>query len=384
MSKEFDQMLKQLLEFTYKRHPSCLPLKKLRMTVKSLSRKSPGLMMFNRFKDVLQMEGVREAISIRDHKFFLERAATLSPVPGLFGACDAMLSKDEIEKIWDRIDLLIECTSTDDEMLALGDDSSGWSDLVSEVLSQHVTLPASLREKVVGILGLIVQFLEDQTQEQLTSDLDSLLDGVDLSSMMPTEQKDTTIDGSLLKSLLPHLKSLQSETEEHALDATRSFLRSEAMRGVVKVLRRAFRCVDSGMLVRLISDAVDRLDVASLPALISSVQSLQESPEMQRGVAMLSRTANVPALQALVQDAAQLVDPSVLQRVMGGAGSLSGSTNNMLSNILSSSATPDIVSRLPSMINPDGSIDMMAVPGLMRGQRRKPRKPRLSASRLAH
>lgn len=381
MSKEFDQTLKQLVEFAYKRHPSCPPLKKLRMTVKSVSRKSPG-MLFNHFKDVLQTDGVMDAINIRDHKFFLERAATLSPVPGLFSACDAMLSREEIDKIWDRIDLLVECTSTEDEMLVVpSDDSSGWSELVSEVLSQHVTLPASLREKVVGILGLIVQFLEDQTQEQLTSDLDDLLDGVDLSSMMPTEQKDTTIDGSLLKGLLPHLKSLQSETEEHALDATRSFLRSEAMRGVVKVLRRAFRCVDSGMLVRLIADAVDRLDVTSLPALISSVQSLQESPEMQRGVAMLSRTANVPALQALVQDAAQLVDPSVLQRVMGAGGS--GSNNNMLSNILSSSATPDIVSRLPSMINADGSIDMMAVPGLMRGQRRKPRKPRLSASRLA-
>jgi hypothetical protein len=376
MSKEFDQQLKQLVEHTFKRHPNCVPLKKMRMTVKSLSRKSPGL-MFNRFRDALKTEGVLDAINRRDHSYFAKRDATISPVPGLFGTYE-MLSKEEMVQLWARLDLLVETTTTDDALVTTADES-GWSELVSEVLSQHVTLPACLREKATGLLSLVVQFLENQTQEELTSDLDSLLDGVDLSAMMPAEHRETSIDGSLLKSVLPHLKSLQTETEQHALDVTRSFLRSETFKPVVKVLRRACRCVDSGMLVRLLSNAVEKLDVTSLSGLISSVHALQTDPSLARGVAMLSRTANVPALQALVQDAAQLVDPSVLQKITGGTGS-----GNMLSSLLSSSATPDILSRLPSLVSPDGSIDMTAVPGLMRGQRRKPRKPRLSASRLAH
>lgn len=379
MSKEFDQKSKQLVEQFYKQHPTCLALKKLRMLVKSASRKSPGL-MFSRFREALWCcEGVMDAINRRDHAFFQEREALLSPVRELFGLY-RVLAPREVAKLWAGVELLVECTSTDDVHYTPPSDESGWSELLSEALAQHVLLPACLREKVSCVLGLVVQFLEGQTQEELTSDLDSLLDGVDLSAMLPQEHKDTSIDGSLLKDLLPHLKNLQSATEQHALDTARSFLHSESMKGVVRVLRRAFRCVDSGMLVRLLSEAVESLDVSSIGAVLTSVQALQEDPRMVRGVAMITRTANVPALQALLQDAAQLVDPSVMQKVMG----TSGTASNVLSSLLSASATPDLVSRLPSMINADGSIDMMAVPGLMRGQRRKPRKPRLSASRLAN
>ncbi|GAQ90328.1 hypothetical protein KFL_006280030 [Klebsormidium nitens] len=272
-----------------------------------------------------------------------------------------MLGQGEVEKLWAGADLLVECTSTDDVHYAPVTDESGWSELLSEVLSQHVLLPACLREKVSGFLGLIVQFLEGQTHNELTSDLDSLLDGVDLSAVLPSfsghrpedsvEHKNTAINGGLLKDLLPHLKSLQTATEDRAMETARNFLRSESMKGVVRVLRRAFRCVDSGMLVRLLSDAVEKLDVGSVPALIASVQALQDDPNMVRGVAMLTRTANVPALQALVQDAAQLVDPSVMQKVIGGG--TGGS--NVLSNLLSASATPDIG---PTAQNPMGNFLM--------------------------
>ncbi|GAQ91004.1 hypothetical protein KFL_007120085 [Klebsormidium nitens] len=383
------QNLDNTIKLHFRQHPACAQLKKLRMLVKSASRKSPGL-MFNRFREALLAEGVMDAINDHDMAFFAEHDAQLSPVPGLF-LQGRLLSPGEVERLWAAVQALVESTSADDVLVAGGvADESGWSELVSEIISQHVLLPACLREKVSGILALLVQFLEGQTQDELSADLDGLLDGVDLSAVLPRfsglrpendpEHRDRSIDGSLLKDLLPHLRSLRSATEREALETARGFLRSESMKGVVRVFRRAFRCVDSGMLVRLLSDAVESLDVSSIPALIASVNALQEDPRMLRGVSMLTRTANVPALQALVQDAAQLVDPSVMQRVVGGTGAGGG---NVLSSLLSTSVTPDLVSRLPSMINRDGSIDMTAVPGLIRGQRRRPRKPRLTASRLA-
>jgi hypothetical protein len=219
----------------------------------------------------------------------------------------------------------------------------------------------------------------------MTSERDDLLDGVDLSAMLPAEEREKKIDGSLMKTLLPHLQSLQQATEEDALRVAREFLRSASMKGTVKILRRMFRCVDSAMLVRLIAVAVhNAVDVSSVDTLISSVRALQDDASLAREVNMLTRTANVPALRSLVQDATQLVDPSVLQKVLGGAGSGGNAASSMISSILGSQATPDLVSRLPSLIGADGSVDMAAVPGLMRGGRRMPRKPRLSASRLAN
>ena len=73
---------------------------------------------------------------------------------------------------------------------------------------------------------------------------------------------------------------------------------------------------------------------------------------------MLTRTANVTALPALVQDATALVDPSVMQKVLGSGGGGSGNASSLVSKFLGSGATPDIVSRLPSMIAPEGSLDL--------------------------
>lgn len=377
MSKDFDHLLKQIVERYHKRYPSMTPIKKLRVLIKSASRNSPGL-LFSRFKEALLVEGVSEAISDRNVGFFVEREASLAPVPGLFALARHC---DDIDAIWAVVDKLVECTCTDDVSLPAVDES-GWSELVSETLGQHVSLPSCLREKATGLLALLVRFLDGQSEVELTSELDDLLDGVDLSAMLPEEEREKGIDGSLLKTLLPHLQGLQAASEEDALRVTRDFLRSESMKGVVKILRRMFRCVDSAMLVRLVADAIDRLDVSSPESLVASVQSLQHDDALARGVTMLMRTANVQALQSLVQDATQLVDPSVLQKVLGGGSN--GTASSMISKLLGNQATPDLVSRLPSVIGSDGSVDLAAVPGLMRGGRRKPRKPRLSASRLAN
>jgi hypothetical protein len=377
MSKDFDHLLKQLVERIFKRYPSLAPIKKLRVLIKSAARNSPGL-MFSRFKEALSIEGVSEAIANRDIKFFVDREGLLAPVAGLFSLSKSV-TEDDVKRVWAVIDQLVECTSTDDVSIPALDES-GWSELVSEILGQHISLPDCLREKASGLLALLVRFLDGQSEVELTSELDDLLDGVDLSAMLPAEERERGIDGSLLKTLLPHLQGLQAASEEDALRVSRDFLRSDSMKGVIKILRRMFRCVDSAMLVRLISDAINRLDVSSPEVLVASVQSLQNDDNIARGATMLMRTANVQALQSLVQDATQLVDPSVLQKVCNSGGNAS----SMLSKLLGSQATPDLVSRLPSVIGSDGSVDLAAVPGLMRGGRRKPRKPRLSASRLAN
>ena len=378
MSKDFDRLLKQVVERFYKRHPSIAPLKKLRVLVKSAARNSPGL-LFSRFKEALAIEGVRTAIGRRDTSFFNEHDPELAPIVGLFALAQTM-RKEELNEVWSVIDKLVDCTSTDD-ISPPEIDESGWSELVGETLGQHVSLPECLREKTSALLDLVIGFLDDQSTDELTSDMEDILEGVDLSAMLPEEQKETPIDGGLLKGLLPHLRSLKDATNDDALRVTRTFLRSESMKGVVRILRRMFRCVDSAMLVRLVSDAIEKIDVSSISNLISSSQALQDDPQLARGVALLTRTANVPALQSLLQDAAQLVDPSVIQKLLGTDRSRSGVSWSML---FGSTATPDLVSRLPSIINNEGGVDLAAVPGLMRGGRRMPRRPRLSASRLAN
>jgi hypothetical protein len=164
MLKHFDQMLKQLVERYHKKNPSLTPLKKLRVLIKSAARNSPGL-LFNRFKEALNFKGVLEAATHHDTAFFLKRDSQLAPVPGLFLAAKNA-SPEDIDAVWAVVDKLVECTSTDDVSMPTIDDS-GWSELVSETLGQQVTLPDCLREKVTGLLALLVQFLDGQSPDEL-------------------------------------------------------------------------------------------------------------------------------------------------------------------------------------------------------------------------
>jgi hypothetical protein len=297
-------------------------------------------------------------------KYFIARDANLSPVRGLFLLYPNLLGA-EASAIWDSIDGLIAAVDLH-HAPEVEVEADAWSDLVTEVLGQSVKLPKALRVKARGLLELLIGFLDGPK-----ADIASALDGVDLSAM--SDAADTAAKG-----IIPQLRELLTCTEERAVATVRDFLATEPNRPLRSVIRRLFRCVDSRMVFDLFAYAVDHLDVSSVPALVASIQAFEDDPKALRDVAAIARTANVAGLQGLVKDAAQLVDIGSLEKMFGGEG-IGGLLEGGGSGL--SSLGPSLLSRIPTLIGPDG-IDFSRLPELFANLRRQPRRPRLSAHRL--
>jgi hypothetical protein len=363
---EFDRTLKRLVETLHKSHPGWSHTRRLRALVKSCTRNSPGLLNAKFTDGVRKSPEIADAIAARDAQFFISQDANLSPVRGLFLLYPNLLGA-EASAIWDAIDGLIAAVDLH-QSPEIEVDADAWSDLVTEVLGQSVKLPKARKVKTLGLLELLIGFLDGPKE-----DIASALDGVDLSAM--SDAADTAAKG-----IIPQLRELLTCTKERAVTTVREFLATESNRPLRSVLRRLFRCVDSRMVFELFAYALERLDVSSVPALVASIQAFEDDPKALRDVAAIARTANVAGLQGLVKDAAQLVDVGSIEKMFGGEG-IGGLLEGGIGGSGLSSLGPSLLSRVPTLIGPDG-IDFSRLPELFANLRRQPRRPRLSAHRL--